>query len=90
MGKTLKIKLTAPSDDLIHKWRNFGEAVYHSLYEDCEVSIKEIDASTSQFHLTKIHTRDLRRTAARVRKIAEEHYFSNIIDVSEIPETPGA
>jgi hypothetical protein len=86
MARTLKIQLTSPSDDLIHKFRNFGEAVYSALRDDCEISIKEIDVSTSQFYVRGIHKRELRITAAKVRQIAEKHYKAEIVNVTEIVE----
>jgi|GEM_PF-5332916 hypothetical protein len=91
MAKFLKVYLIAPSPDLVHQWRNFGEDVYRALRDECEVSIHEIDASVSEFHLRGIHKRDLRTTAAKVRKIAEKNLMSKIIDVSEsIDEPPSA
>lgn len=74
MAKTLRIKLTAPSPDLVHQFRNFGKDVYRDLRDECEVSIQEIDASTSVFHLRGIHRREVRSIAARVRKIIEKRY----------------
>ncbi len=90
MGRILKIYLTAPSPDLVHQWRNFGEDVYRALRDECEVSIHEIDASTGEFHLRGIPKRELRTTAAKVRKIAEKNLMSHIINVSEITDEPSS
>jgi len=86
MAKILKVDLTAPSPDLVHQWRNFGEDVYRALREECEVSIDEIDASTNEFFLRGIHTQELRTITARVRKIAEKNLMSQIISVREITD----
>jgi hypothetical protein len=85
MAKTLKVRLTAPSPDLVHQFRNFGEDVYRELGSECEVSIQEIDASTSEFHLRRIHKRKVRSVAAKVRKIIEKRYLMlPLVEVYEI------
>ena len=86
MARTLKVRLTAPSPDLIHQWRNFGEGVWRELREQCEVSIDEIDASNIEFFVRGIHKRELRAIAARVRKIAEKNLMSQVISVTEITD----
>ena len=84
MAKTLKVRLTAPDPNLVHEFRNFGEDVYRALRNECEVSIQEIDASTSEFHLRGIHKRELRTIAAKVRKIVEKYQRLPPVDVHEI------
>jgi hypothetical protein len=74
MAKTLRVQLTTPSPDLVHEFRNFGEDVYRDLRSECEISIQEIDASTSEFHLRGIHKREVRSLAAKIRKIIEKRY----------------
>ena len=74
MAKTLKVQLTTPGPDLVHQFRNFGEDVYRDLRGECEISIQEIDASTSEFHIRGIQKREVRTIAARVRKIFEKRY----------------
>ena len=86
MARTLKVYLTSPNPDLVHQWRNFGEDVYRELREECDISIDEIDASTSEFFVRGIHKRELRATAARVRKIADKNLMSQIVDVSEFTD----
>jgi hypothetical protein len=84
MARTLKVYLTAPSPDLVHRWRNFGEDVWSKLRTKCEVSIEEIDASTSEFFVRGIHKRELRTIATIVRKIAEKNLMSQMVSVTEI------
>ena len=74
MAKTLKVRLITPGPELIHPFRNFGEHVYRPLRDECEVSIREIDASTREFHLRGIHQREVRSVAAKVRKIIEKSH----------------
>jgi len=91
MARTLKVRLTSPDPNLIHRFRNFGEDVYRALRYDCDVSIQEIDASTSEFYLREIHKREVRTIAAKVRKIIDKHcQFLPPIEVYEIPESPHA
>jgi hypothetical protein len=86
MARTLKVYLTAPSPDLVHQWRNFGEDVWSKLRAECEISIDEIDASTSEFFVRGIHKRELRTIATKVRKIAEKNLMSQIVSVTEIAD----
>jgi hypothetical protein len=86
MPRTLKVFLFAPSPDLVHQWQNFGEDVWRALCDECLVSLREIDASTSEFCLRGIHKRELRATTAKVRKIAEKNWMSQIIRVSEMTD----
>jgi hypothetical protein len=86
MARTLKVQLTVPSPDLIHEFRNFGEDIYRALRNECEVSIQEIDTSTSEFHLRGIHKREVRTITAKVRKIIKKYQWLPPINVYEIPE----
>src|SRR5262249_11122469 len=86
VAKALKVQLSTPNPDFVHKFRNFGEDVYRALRDECDVSIQEIDASTSEFHVRGIHKRELRATAARMRKIAEKSLMSELISVTEVPD----
>jgi hypothetical protein len=88
VAKTLKIRLTAPSPDLVHQFRNFGEDVYRALRNECEVSIQEIDTSTIEFHLRGIHKREVRSIAAKARNIVrKKHPMLPAIEIVEIEET---
>jgi hypothetical protein len=91
MAKTLKVQLTAPSPNLVHWFRNFGEDVYRALRDECEVSIREIDASTSEFYIRGIHKREVRTVAAKVRKIIEKrNQILPPIEVYEIEDSHDA
>lgn len=85
MSRTLKVHLPNASPDLVHDFRNFGEEVWSALHEDYDVSLEEIDASTSQFHLRKIPKRKVRAVAAQIRKLVKR-YRSLVINVDEIKE----
>lgn len=73
MGRTLKVHLTNASAELVHAFRNFGEDIYRAFRDDYVVSIEEIDASTTEFHLREIPKREVRTVASAVRKLAEKH-----------------
>jgi len=85
MGRTLKIHLTNASPELVDAFRNFGEDIYRAFRDDYAVSIEEIDASTTQFHLREIPKREV-RIASAVRKLAEKHR-NLAINVDEIKES---
>ena len=85
MGRTLKVHLTNASPDLIHEFRSFGEEIWSALREHYGVSLEEIDASTSEFHLREIPKREVRTVAARVRKLVGR-YRNLVINVDEIRE----
>jgi hypothetical protein len=87
MAKTLCVRLNAPAPELVHEFRNLGEEVWGALHDECEISLAEIDASTSEFHLRGIHKRDLRTVAARLRKLVEKSGMRSHVTVSEaVPE----
>ncbi len=88
MGRTLRIQLTNASPDLIHDFRNFGEDVYRNLRGDYGVSIQEIDASTTEFHVREIPKREVRRVASAVRNLAEK-YGDLFISIDEVNENDG-
>lgn len=77
-----------PIPGLVHEFRNFGEDVYRALREECNVSIEEIDASKSEFHLRDIPKREVRTIAAKVREIVGKYPALASINVYEIKEGP--
>lgn len=85
MGRTLKVHLTNARPDLVHEFRNFGEEIWRALREGYGVSLEEIDASTSEFHLREIPKREVRTVTAQVRKLVEG-YRNLVIKVDEIRE----
>jgi hypothetical protein len=84
MTKTLQVRLNAPAPQLVHRFHNFGEQVYRALRDECEISLDEIDASTSEFHLHGIHKRDLRTVAAKVRELAEKSKMASLLTIGEV------
>jgi hypothetical protein len=90
MAKTLKVQLTTPNplsvQGLVSDFRIFGEDVYSALRNECDVSIHEICASISEFHLRGLHKREVRAAASKVRKIIEKHHWLPPINIYEIPE----
>jgi hypothetical protein len=82
--KILKIQLSAPSPDLVHSFRNFGEDVYRALSRECEVSLAEIDASTSTFHIREIPVRFVQEATTKIKKVAAKHALSDQIMVTKV------
>jgi hypothetical protein len=84
MLKTLRVQLNAPAPELVHQLRNLGEAIWEVLKHDFDISLPEIDASTTQFHLRGIHERDLRALEAKVRTLVEKNHMGKVVTVSEV------
>jgi hypothetical protein len=61
-----------------------GEDIWGVLQRACEISLPEIDASTSEFYLRGIHNRELRALAAKVRKLVAKSGMASLVTVSEI------
>jgi hypothetical protein len=72
-----------PADDVKHRFRNFGEAVYRVFREPYVVSLNEIDASTTQFHVREVRRRSLRAVTKAIHRIAAEHNFEVSVAVLE-------
>jgi len=70
--------------------RNLGEEVYGALREDCAVSLDEIDAATTTFHIREIHKRFVRTAGAIVRDLVVRHHMTEIVTVEEVRETTDA
>lgn len=70
--------------ELVREFRNLGEDVWGTLHSECEISLAEIDASTSEFHLRGIHKRDLRTVAGKVRKLVEKSGMGSRVTVSAV------
>lgn len=56
-------------------FRNFGEDIYRALRDECSVSIKKIDASTTSFSVRDIHKRDLGRVTKVIKGELRRHHF---------------
>ena len=57
MSKAIKIAITdEPSSDVVHRFRNLGEAIYSELRDTCDLSLDEIDKSTSSMVVREIQT----------------------------------
>jgi hypothetical protein len=84
MSVTLEIMVPDDGEQtFVHRFRNFGEDVYRAFRDECDVSIHEIDASTTSFAIRGIKRRQVRRTAAGIREIAEKHFFGGTVTVTE-------
>lgn len=83
MSVTIKIETNdKPTLDMIHNWRNMGEDVYRELRDTYTVSLNEIDASTTSFHVADIKRSQVRRVTAKIRNILRKHNFDRSTAVS--------
>ena len=77
MSRALKVELAVPDalsvEGLVSTFQDFGEDVYRALRDECEISMDEIDHFTGCFHLRRLHKRDVRALAHRVRSILERY-----------------
>lgn len=70
----------------MHAFRNFGEEVYVALREEYDVSIQEIDAATSEFHVRGIPKREVRAVAGQVRELAQKYPSLEPLHVLELKD----
>jgi hypothetical protein len=69
----------------IHRMRNFGEALYHTLREDGlgSISLHEIDSATTQLRVVVFSRRRVRQIAQMIQKLLVKHHFAAIASLSE-------
>ena len=73
----LRVEIPDPPTPLIvHRFRNFGEAVYRAFRELHSVSISEIDASINVFYVRGVTRRSIRAVSKEIVRIAEQHKFA--------------
>ena len=83
MSKEIKIAISyPPTVDLVHRFRNLGEDIYHALRDRCAVDLDEIDSATTAFTVRCIHNRDLKRVTRIIEKLLENHNFSNTAELT--------
>ena len=94
MSKALRIELAVPNalsvQHLVSQFQNFGEDVYRALRDECDISIGEIDHFSGAFHLRGLHKREVRTTAAKVRKFLEKHHWLTDVKIYEAPDDSDA
>lgn len=90
MARALRVELAVPNalcvDGLVSNFQNFGEDVYRTLRDECDIRINEIDHFAGAFHLRGLHKRDVRTIAAKVRKILEKHHWLTDVKIYEVPD----
>ena len=74
----------APTAEVVHRFRNFGEDIYRALRDQCSVSINEIDAATTSFLVRDIHKRDVRRISKIIREELRRHNFEASATLTEV------
>ncbi|HUS35965.1 MAG TPA: hypothetical protein VM680_11495 [Verrucomicrobiae bacterium] len=85
MAKSLRVQMVGvPKEERIPDFRNFGEEVYLALRDDCDISIAEIDASTTEFHIRNIPKGSLHKASAAVKKSAARYNLTEVIEIETI------
>ena len=80
MGWRISIRFantgTGEDADLVHRARNFGEALYSSFRDGSmgAVSLDEADRTTGAMTVHSVHKRDVRRALTLVNGLAAKHF----------------
>jgi len=76
MSFSLKFELKDfHSESLVHRFRNFGEAVYVELQEICSINIQEIDVATTSIDIREIKRKNIGEVTRRVKNLLNKHGF---------------
>ena len=85
MAKTILVRISdAPTPDIVHRFRNFGEDVYRALRDSCDVDLDEIDSSTNRFHVRGIKARQVGRVVKLIESELRAHYFEETGSVERL------
>ena len=83
--RAIRIEISdQPTQEIVHRFRNFGEDIFTRLRDECSVSIKEIDAATTSFFVRDIHRRDVRRISKIILEILRQHSFDASATLTEL------
>ena len=76
MSAAIKIEITGPSTGaIVHRFQNFGEAIYRALRDDCTVNLGEMDRAMNSFVIRDIRRRDLGRITQIIKRELKRHHF---------------
>jgi len=76
MSVAIKIMISdPPTSEVVHRFRNFGEDIFHLLKDTCSVNIEEIDKATDNFVVRGIHRRDLGLVTQTIKRELKKHHF---------------
>lgn len=70
-----------PSTDIIHRFQNFGEDVWRRLKDEADISLEEIDASTTFFFIHGVKSKKINRTIKIIYDLLSKHGFENTGEV---------
>ena len=78
MAVTLAIRISDEATAiLVHRFRNFGEDVYRAVGDVGEVSLEEVDRSTTSLAVRDVRRRDIGRVNAAIRRELRRHHFDD-------------
>jgi len=82
----LRVELmTQATDDLVHRFRNFGEDVYRALGKGL-VDLDEIDEATTCFHVRGVPKRQLSQVRRQIEAVGARNGFEGSLRVSPVDE----
>lgn len=73
-----------PTSETMHRFRNFGEAVYVALRDRYTIDLAEVDTSTTQFHVRGVPRRSLRATAKEIAEMASTHGLARSVSINVV------
>jgi hypothetical protein len=70
---------------LIHRIRNFGEALYEAFrqFGKAEFDLGDIDRATNRLHVGEIKARQVRTVSSLIKEVLEQHHLSSIARLSK-------
>jgi hypothetical protein len=78
MSIEIKIEISDPAtQDIVSRFRNFGEDVYRALCDKCTVDIEEIDRATTSFVVRDVRSREIGGVTQLIKKELRRHNFIN-------------
>ncbi|HJQ39632.1 MAG TPA: hypothetical protein VKB93_21010 [Thermoanaerobaculia bacterium] len=69
-------------DAWLHRFRNFGEAVYVRLRDETTVDLHEIDAATDTFHVRDVPPARVAAIRSVLEQLRSEHFLDHSVTIT--------
>ena len=85
MTITFRIELSEPpTGDVVHRFRNLGEAIFRDLQSQGTVDIDEVDRATTHLHIRDIHPRDIGTVKQQIDRLLRQHGFAGTASLKRV------
>jgi hypothetical protein len=84
MRAAIRIELNEPGEELVDRFRNFGEDVYRGLRDRCSVDIDEIDRATRSFVVRDIGRQEIGSAVALIEREIRRHGFEGAVSLVRV------